>query len=405
MPEKRLFAPMLSTFGGGSIRGFGGPVTGGAGGTLYDFTVTTTSSVKTATLDIVPGNSTGGYSSGNGYEDGTQSITITGAHSATASTHAFYGRNNPYYLKLTYNASNLPASTQYVTVEGCRGGNHNDGTLGMVYGGDGSTIKAQIDFSALHNQYAISGNLILIAIMGTRGVDIVTPASSRGTAAGGGGASALAVYTSGGAYVPLIVAAGGGGAYGERNNTDYYPAERPGGDAWLPSSNYTNYQQYTYWYTTVGWPNVGNITSNERPWSDEGHDGTGSANGASWEYNGQGYSSTNSYGAETLKLKDIFKATQASITDTPWRQNQQITGDPTNNSATIGTWMGGGGGAYGGGGAGGYFGGFHGAYDGGNPAQYGRAAGGQGYIDTTYVTLTSHTNNTNALGKMSLSST
>lgn len=376
---------------------------GGVGGVEYDFSVTTTSSLKTSLTDTFPGGATSNVTSASGYEDGTQSINISGTHGSTASSNSFYGRSNPYYLKLTYGASNLPFATQYVTVEGCRGGNHDDGSFGMTDGGGGSTIKAQVDFPALYSQYATGGNLILIAVMGTRGVDVVTPNNSRGNTTSGGGASALAVYD-GSNYVPLIVAAGGGGAYCEANTSSYSPVKRIGGAGWLPSSNYTSYQQYSYWYTSQGWNDGGEISSTDRPWSDTGIGGTGSGNGASWDYIGLGFSGPNSYAGDTVKLKEIFTATQASISNTPWRQSQQTVGDATTDEASINTWMGGGGGSYGGGGGAGYFGGFHGGYATG-ATNYGRAQGGQGYIDTTYVTLSSASTNTNALGKMSLSTT
>lgn len=338
----------------------------------------------------------------NGYYGGVNSFSVTGDASSLSSEVTQSGTSSRKYLKLVLNQTQADTlGVQTVSLSGCRGGNHYNGQTSFnVLGGDGLTITSEIDFPALYSAYQINYSLNMIVFLGTRGIDITNSSAngSSGTAASGGGASAIAVYTGGTNFDPVVVSAGGGGAYAQ--NTA--PSHRAGLDAFMPSNPYdTTFQGHVQYDPGSG---IGltdpTLLTTHRPWVDDKPNSTGSGNGASWNEIGLGYVGGGSYAGNVPSIKEYI---QAWLVNTYTPQNiDNPRGQTFDNSTTFSTYGGGNGGSYGGGGGAGYYGGFRGHFQSSGASDFGRARGGQGYVNPSYATFVSSTTAPTILGKMEI---
>ena len=390
-----LYAPMLATFGGGSANGFRS--SGGGPSDPYPFVFTTNATVKynQSSFHNVSQSSISGY---NGYEYPNLAPTITGDANGYIDT---VGANQNGTLK--YGRMQLTSAEcdilgiQIVHVRGCRGGNFNNqyanSNPGLVNGGKGSALEVEMNFPAMYSAYKWGGQLHLYFMGGLRGPDLTSSAGSMNfPATGGGGASVLAIYDGSNLY-PMVVAAGGGGAF----HTTDTPNQRPGLDAFLPSSNLTTYQVYTQYDPDVSAyrHNSSYITPTARPWQVE-NASTGSGSGSSWLHKSITYASQQSYHGEIPPLRDFMMSIFGTVSPV-WNVNNPTGNDAHWNGVIYGGFGGGGSGAYGAGGGAGYFGGWSGDYNQQNAyPNYGRARGGQSFYDSTYCTLVSHTLRSNA---------
>jgi len=396
-----LYAPMLATFGGGSANGFR---SSGGAAEPYPFVFTVQGTVKQNSGSF-QSNSNNGVSGFHGYEYPNLSPTISGNASGYVSTATANQNGSMRYGRMQLSAADCATlGVQKIHVRGCRGGNHNSqyagSNPGLVNGGKGSDVEVEMDFPAIYSAYKWGGQLHLYFMGGMRGCDISTGSASQSfPATGGGGATVVAAYD-GADFYPMVVAGGGGGAY---HTDSAFPAQRPGLDAFLPSSNLTTYQVYSHYPHQGGtYPNNNNIGSTDRPWSRH-NDGTGAGSGTSWLYKSISYSySQNSYHCEIPPLRDYMMSIFGSVSPI-WNTNNPTGNDSHGNGIIYGGFGGGGGGAYGGGGGAGYFGGWAGDYNGYSGAltnNSGRARGGQSYYNSTYCTLVSHAGTTTPLGQV-----
>lgn len=400
VPKQRLFAPMLSTFGGGSARGFNP----GGGSSFADYTLVVYSGASVSTTRSDFSSTTNTNYSFSGYATGPTSINVTesGGELYSAVQHQTSG---VYSAKVSV-TENL--GTREFNVRGCRGGNHAAvGGYGPSNGGDGLNITCDLDLGSL---FSVLGSFDLYFLLGHRGIDITASATNNGgTAASGGGSTVVAAYASS-TWYPMIIASGGGGGYQDDRSSRTH--KRAGLNAFMPpSSSYTSYYGHTQ-YPNSTYELKSSYTDSVRPWSSEEPSGTGSGQGTSWDQVGVGYDypgGTDSYAATVPSLKQYLNSIFSS-TYTPWDISDPTGSDSFTQTTTFSSWGGGNGGAYGGGGGSGYYGGVHGDYetDNGYPNNYGsvtnrgRARGGQGFINSTYCSNLSTTNGPYSVGYVSM---
>ena len=368
---------------------------GRGGGSVQPYpmsiTMQSASTFQSGAGDLTANNDT--YYSWSGYYDGPSGYTKTGdSLGIIANRFAAAGNGVPFRV-LEINATEAATLQQQdVILKGCRGGYANRSGGTMADGGDGLTITATVDFAALYSAYNLSGTLYMPLILGTRGIDMIAYGSSpSGAAASGGGASVLCVKTSANntTFLPIIVASGGGGAYQHSSGPD----ARSGLDAFLPSNPSTT----TYLVDTQYDPNSSlyqhqsGWSSTARPWllPNGWPSSTGSSPGTSWAEMSRGYDNPNSYAGKYPSLQNVVSTIYTSQGYTPWNIENPNGNDNFTASVSWSSWGGGGGGAYGGGGGAGYYGGWQGHFDTSSNVNFGKARGGQGYIDPTYATLVS----------------
>lgn len=403
MPKKQpLYAPMLSTFGGGSVRGFGGAGAAGGGGLSgYSLSVYSGASTTTTRSDLsAQSNTSFTY---NGYSTGPTSLTVneTGGALYSAVQHQTSG---VYSAKVSITED---LGVREFEVRGCRGGNMAaNGSQGPSNGGNGLEITCDLDLGSL---FGVLGSFDLYFLIGHRGIDITTtPQSIGGTACSGGGSTVVAAYSSN-TWYPMIIASGGGGGYLDtRTGRDH---ARHGLDAFMPgSSYYTTYRGHTQ-YPNSSYELRSSYDDTHRPWIDDQPTGTGAGHGSSWDQIGMGYngSGTNSYAGDVPSLKEYLNSI-FSNSHQPW-DIESPRNDNFTSQTTFSSWGGGGGGSYGGGGGSGYYGGIHGDYESTNGYQNnsgassnrGRARGGQGFINTTYCSSLSTQTGAYNVGYVSMS--
>lgn len=395
--KQPLYAPMLSSFGGGSVRGFGRGI-GGGGSDPYPFSITANATTYTsyAYFRSANGGQVGSYS---GYQYPNLGPTITGNASSYVEFAGASQRSDMYYGRMQIDASEcLTLGVQTMEFRGTRGGNVNaqyvNNSPNLVSGGQGSRLTVEVDFAELHANHANGGILYVYFLLGCGGTDFAQNGSGATfPAASGGGATGMAVVN-GSTWTPVVIAGGGGGAYHTDSDSPY---QRPGLNAFCPSlANISTYQSFNHYGQSVNY-----ISSTSRPWIQQATS-TGSTSGASWDQNAITYSNANSYGGAIPSLKDHFIQCHGPHSTRVYNIDNPTNGDAHSNAVIYGTFGGGGAGAYGGGGGAGYFGGFAGEYQGGN-STYGRAQGGQSYYNPTYCSFVSHGSSSNRLGKITIS--
>jgi hypothetical protein len=197
-----LYAPMLSSFGGGSARGFN---PGGSGAGLFDFTSHTFTNATAA---------------------GAAGPTLTNLRTAYSST-TWASDSSFLTLDTSYNAQvfTIPASGTYrIDVRGAAGGpisgNSPQGSNGPGFG-----YRHRADFSLTEGEYLY----ILVGQMG----QTVVRTSNQGGPAGGG----TFVFTeSAGSETLLMAGAGGNGGSWENHEVRDPDGRAPGSANPSPSS-------------------------------------------------------------------------------------------------------------------------------------------------------------------------
>jgi hypothetical protein len=209
--RKPLYAPMLSTFGGGSIRGF--HQSGGGGGGLYDFTsFTFLNSDQSRTESEVSGTS---FISGAGYN---------------TSTYPWINDTNFYSVTSGFQTWTVPETATY-RIE-CRGGKGTDSSSALSSSsGNGARMRA--DFNL------------------TEGDKFVVVVGYSGKSPGSGGGASFVMTVGGVAptnlgYLsnytdkrPLIIAGGGGGDWSHSGTYSNAPTS-PNGNRSSTNSHISN---------------------------------------------------------------------------------------------------------------------------------------------------------------------
>lgn len=207
VPKQRLFAPMLSTFGGGSARGFN---PGGVPILFTQFTFT------------------------NCGATGTEGPSLTDCRTAYSPTE--WDDTDTTQFNVTTNGYQdfkiIQSGTYRLRVRGARGGHNTRLGSGNGTGGQGAEIDVNFTFSA--------GDALRI-IVGQHGVT----ETSGGSGGGGGGSfvlygSSMTAFANTDTYITnnLLVAAGGGG--GGTDHTDDAPSLNNGMDGVANSLSGTN---------------------------------------------------------------------------------------------------------------------------------------------------------------------
>ena len=175
-----LYSPMLSSFGGGSARGFN---PGGGGGGLFDF----------GTAQFNPGGAVG--QDGPSLAQQIAGLTNVSEDDSWKNNTSFF--NNDAGIQLF----TVPITGTYtVRAVGAQGG--NAGQFRSVPGGRGSSIQGQFDLE--------QGTVLKILVgQGGRSINSANNDSDARNSGGGGGSF---VWTGGAPTYPMVAAGGGGGS-------------------------------------------------------------------------------------------------------------------------------------------------------------------------------------------------
>lgn len=322
-----LFAPMLSTFGGGSVRGFGGGGAAGGGGEPFDFTFL--------------GYNT--YSSENDLRVAPTKPQIVNQYDT--STYTWLNDTSIYNVTNGVQTYVIQEDGNYkITAKGAP--SYVDSGWSNVTQGRGAVMQAT---------FTLTANTTLKILVGQRGepfsTNYGTPNPSGNRTSGGSGASAVWI-TDSSTHYPLIVA-GGAGGIGIRNASGSDTPSGVGMDAHTGLYGYTTANAGTGTSPPSSDGYYGGINGGGGESHDDGAQTQGAGGGAGFRGNGSGYSSVGVDGGSEISTSGVGGATTSNANLYPGGRGGFGGGGGTlfyrNNNGYSG-----GGGGYSGGGSGEY---------------------------------------------------
>lgn len=274
-----LFAPMLSTFGGGSARGFGGGGAAGGGGEPFDFTFLGHNTYTTeGSLRIAPTK--------------TQLLARY-----DTSTYPWLNDTSIYNVSSGVQTYVIQEDGNYkITAKGAP--TYIDSSWSNTTQGRGAVMQAT---------FTLTASTTLKILVGQRGEPFLTsygtPSPSGNRTSGGSGASAVWI-TDSSTHYPLIIA-GGASGLGIRNDTATVAPSGIGMDAHTGLYGYTSANAGTGTSPPSSDGYNGGINGDGGESHDDGAQTQGAGGGAGFRGNGSGYSSMGIDGGSEISTSGV----------------------------------------------------------------------------------------------------